>query len=162
MVIRFRNMPVMADALKRHVKELIARMSGSDGFYEGGTHHTAFSVSQHFYVRPNGDLYVDDDYEELVTGMLLQGLRARSYRIEDAEIIEPHVHHWTEEEEKRFREISDQMNEELRKLDEETAEEDDDIISFEDYLPNSYYDDGHFEEEMEEISHLSLDDDDDE
>ena len=152
MVIRFRNMPVMADVLKRHVKELIAQMSGADGFYEGGTYHTAFSVSQHFYVRPNGDLYVDDDYEELVTGMLLQGLRARSYCIEDAEIIEPRVSHWTEEDEERFHEISNHMNEELRKRDEEIAEEDDDIINFEDYLPDSYYDDGHFEEEMEEIT----------
>lgn len=135
----------MADILRRHVDEQIAGMSGPDGFWEGGVHHTAFTIKEHFHVQDNGNLYVDDDYDEETTGMLLQGLRAQHYLIENAEIIVP----------RKLKEPAEPLPVFLRDDDDN---DDETIARFEDYRPDSAFDDGHFEEEMEEIARGDWDD----
>lgn len=146
MVIRFKGMPLMADVLRKQVNRLIADMGGAEGFMEDGVHHTAFTIKQHFYVQPNGDLYVDDDYDEEVTGMLLQGLRAHHHLVEDAEIIVP----------RKLKEPAEHLPIFLR--DDDDDDDDENIARFEDYLPDTAFDDGHFEEEMEEIARGDWDD----
>ena len=148
MVIRFKGMPLMADLLRKQVDEQIAGMAGADGVWEDGVHYTAFSLKQHFYVQPNGDLYVDDDCDEEVTGMLLQGLRAQHHLIENAEIIVPRKLNGPAEHFPVILHDDDEGN-------------DDNIARFEDYLPDSAFDDGHFQEEMEQIARGEWDDDDD-
>ena len=157
MVVRFRGMPLMADRLKRQVNMLIANWFGSDGAYEGGVFHTAFDVRQHFYVLPNGDLYIDDEYDEMITGMLLQGLRAHSYLVEDAEIIVPRIYPDSDGETARLCNENGHSSTDTKES-QGTAQEES-IISFEEYLPDSAFDDGHFEEEMDVIAHMEWDDD---
>ena len=135
----------MADILRRHVDEQIAGMSGPDGFWEDGMHHTAFTIKEHFHVLDNGDLYVDDDYSEEITGMLLQGLRGQHYLVENAEIIVPKVYKKATTPAPVFLRDADDGN-------------DDNIVRYEDMLPDSAFDDGHFEEEMEEIERGKWDD----
>ena len=77
--------------------------------------------------------------------MLLQGLRAKRYLIEDAEIIVP----------RKTRAPKHALPIFLREADDDG---DDNIARFEDYLPDTAFDDGHFEEEMEEIARGDWDD----
>lgn len=145
MVLRFKGMPLMADILRRHVDEVIAGVVGPDGFCENGVCHTAFSIKEHFHVQPDGDLFVDDDFDPEITGMLLQCLRAHKYLIENAEIIVP----------KKYKDVSDDSMSFALKKD---APGNDNILRFEDHLPDSAFDDGNYEKEMLEFEERHRDD----
>ena len=147
MVIRFKYMPAMANDLRHELNRLIIETCGPEGgFTENGVSYTVFSLGRQMHVQPNGDLFIDDDLDEIIYGYILQGLRAKSYLVEQGEIIVPqkvtHPENYTPPIE--FNDV---------------PVEDDNIVQFEDFLPDSAFDDGHFEEEMREIMLSHQDDD---
>ena len=89
MVIRFKGTSDSAEALKREVALQISDICGKDGFTENGLHYTAETISECFFVQPDGDLYVGDELNEEISGQLLQGLMAKHNLIGDMEIIVP-------------------------------------------------------------------------
>lgn len=146
MVIPFKNMPVLANDLRQDLNKAIANMCGPDGFTVDEKQYTVFSLRRQIYVQPNGGLFVDDDLDEEIAGYLLEALRSQGYLIEDAKIIEP-----------RKKKVNTSFIPPVRMHD--LPAEEDNIIHFEDLLPDSALDDGHSEEEKWEITHHDPDDD---
>ena len=139
MIIRFKGMPFKEVSLRTVVARLI---SETPTYEENGVLYSPFTIKNHFYVMPGGDLYIDDDYDEELTGMLLQGIYAKGYD-RDA-IIVPRMY--------------EQLpNAGIPVIREDTPEETD-ILNFEDFLPDEAFDDGHFEEEMRDILNMDPDD----
>ena len=89
MVVHFKNIPEKTEELKALVERFITEMAGKDGFSEGDMHYTAETISECFYVQPDGDLYVGDEFSEEISGALLQGLMGQYKVIGDMEIIVP-------------------------------------------------------------------------
>ena len=144
MILRFQQMLPCADSAKSIINKVcrFLSMNADNPFEEFG------SLKKQFYIRPDLDLFIDDDMNEEAYGYILKALRTIGLLSENAEIIEPN----------RNYPVSEDVEEALS-LDGDAGSEPD-IISFEDYLPENYYDDGNFEAEMEEI--LNMNDEDDE
>ena len=136
MVIRFNDTMYRAAELRDAVYACYVAATGPDGFVEDGVQYTPFTLKEHVHLLDNYDLYIDDDYHSDLTGMFMMALRGYGFLEEKAEVIVPRV------------------DREPRKtviLDTEPIPEDDNIERFEDHLPDNAWDDGKFEEEMEEI-----------
>ena len=146
MVILFKNMPVLANDLRQDLNKAIANTCGLDGFTVDDKQYTVFSLRRQIYVQPNGALFVDDDLDEGISGYLLEALRSQGYLIEDAKIIVPA---------KKRENISYVPPFRMQV----SPAEEDNIIRFEDLLPDSAFDDGRFEEEMREFAQHNPNDD---
>ena len=146
MVIRYKGMPVLANDLRQDLNKAIAIMCGPDGFTVDDKQYTVFTLKRQIFVRPNGDLFIDDDLVEDISGQLMEALRAHGFLIEKAEIIEP-----------RKRLINTPITPPVWMND--SPAEDDNIILFEDLLPDTAFDDGRFEEEMREFAMYDPDND---
>ena len=136
MVIRFNDTMYRAAELRDAVYACYVAAAGPDGFVENGVQYTPFTLKEHVYLLDNYDLYIDDDYNPNLTGMFMMALRGYGFREEKAEIIVPRV-------------FKDQTDTPIPHS--EPVPEDDNIVRFEDYLPDTAWDDGKFEEEMNEI-----------
>ena len=89
MVIHFKGAMDNANNLKREVQQQITDICGKKGFIEDGLYYTAETISECFYVQPDGDLYVGDELNEEISGHMLQGLMAKHKLIGDMEILIP-------------------------------------------------------------------------
>ena len=146
MLIRFKGMPVLANDLRQDLNRAIAILCGPDGFTADDKQYTVFTLKSQIFVRPNGDLFIDDNLVEDISGQLMEALRVHGFLIEKAEIIEP-----------RKRPINALFTPPV--LMNKSPAEDDNIIPFEDLLPETAFDDGRFEEEMREIAMRDPEDD---
>lgn len=136
MVIRFNDLQYRAVELRDAVYACYAKIAGADGFIEDGVEYTPFTLKEHIYLLDNYDLYIDDDFNDEIAGMFMQALRSHRFLEEKAEVIVPRVH----------------MDERRTIIhDDEAIPDDDNIERFEDHLPDTVWDDGKFEEEMNEI-----------
>ena len=147
MVIRFKGMPFKEASLRAVVARLI---SETPTYEENGVLYSPFTIKNHFYVMPGGDLYIDDDYDEELTGMMLQGIYAKGYD-RDTIVVPRMYKHLPDAEIPVIREDTPEDAP-------EDAPEDTDILNFEDFLPDEAFDDGHFEEEMRDILNMDPDD----
>ena len=139
MVIRFNDLQYRAVELRDAVYACYAKITGADGFIEDGVEYTPFTLKEHIYLLYNYDLYIDDDFNDEIAGMFMQALRSKGFLEEKAQIIVPKEY---KDPEPFIPPASPNTS---------NADEDNNIERFEDHLPDTHWDDGKFEEEMNKI-----------
>lgn len=145
MVLRFRHMLACVDRAKELINRSCRDLVGGreDKFDAFG------KLKEQFYIMPNCDLFIDDDMDEECWGYILKSFRSIGLLAEQAEVIVPSKY-------MQLREADGNDDDQPQSGD----SCDSNVVYFEDYLPDSYYDDGNFEAEMEEIENMNDEDDD--
>lgn len=139
MIIRFNDIEYRAAELRDAVYWCYANTLGSESCIEDGVEYTPFVIKQHIYLLDNYDLYIDDAFNGEIAGMFMQALRSKGFLEEKAQIIVPKVYRDT-------RPFAPPIPD-----DAPDADEGNNIECFEDHLPDTVWDDGKFEAEMNEI-----------
>ena len=139
MVIRFNDIEYRAAELRDAVYWCYANTLGAECCIEDGVEYTPFVIKQHIYLLDNYDLYIDDDFNDEISGMFMHALRGKGFLGEKAQIIVPRVY-------KNRSHFIPPVSPNTSDVD-----EDDNIERLADHLPDTAWDDGKFEEEMNEI-----------
>lgn len=129
MILRFSQMPAVYEIINKAIQSECVQLTG-------GELNEYRKLRRQFCLLPNCDLYVDDDMDPELRGILLKLLRAHGFLEEKATVIVPDKH----------RSQSDSYDPSQSELGES-----DSLIDFESLLPDEHFDDGQYLREIEEI-----------